>query len=82
MEAQGYEIETDIIFQDNQIVIIIDNERKKSCAGKYIHIDINYLSMKYRVDSNIISISYCITEHILANCFTKALQVALFIKLR
>ena len=82
MEAQGYEIETDIIFQDNQILTRIENDGKKWCTGKYIHIDINYLSMKYRVDSNVMSISYCITEHILANCFTKALQVELFIKLR
>ena len=40
MEAKQYEIRQNIKFQENQSAIRIEKIRKKSCTGKYMHIDI------------------------------------------
>ena len=82
MEAHGYETKHNIIFQYNQNPIRIRENGKKSCTGNSGHIDIRYFFVKYRVDSNGMSIIYCSTEHMLADYFTKALQGALFLKFR
>ena len=81
MESYGYETTPNIIFQDNHIVMRIEKNEKKSCAGNYSHIDIHYFPMKYRVDSNSISIAYCSTEHMISYFFTKALHGMLLITL-
>ena len=45
-------------------------------------IKIYTISVKGLVDSNIMPIAYCITEHMLAYFLTKALYGALFVKFR
>ena len=58
MEALEYKIKHIIIFQDNQCTIRMAENGKKSCTGNSIHIDIHNFFIKYRVDSNYISITY------------------------
>ena len=65
MEAQGYDIKQNILFQENQSAIKMKRNRKKSCTGNYIHIDIKYFFAKDRVESNKMSITYCSTEYML-----------------
>ena len=71
MEAHGYDIEQNIIFQDNQNVIIIEKNGKNSCNRKSKYIDICYFFVKYRVDSNDMSIEKCIRDHILTKKIPK-----------
>ena len=82
MGAQRYSIKQNILFQDNQSEINVEKNRNKSCTGNYRHIDIHYLFVKYRVDSNKILIAYCSTDHMLVDFFTKYLQGSLFVKFR
>ena len=82
MESQGYEIKQNIIFQGNHSAIRIEKNGKKSCTGKYRHIYIRYFFVKDWVDSNNMSITYCSTEHTIADLYTKNLQEALFVKFR
>ena len=58
----------------------MENNRKKSFTGNSRHINIHYFIVKDRVESNNVSFTYCITEHMLAYFFTKSLQGALFAK--
>ena len=58
----------------------MENISNKSCSGNFRHIDIHYLFVKYRVDSNKILIPYCSTDHMLVDFFTKYLQGSLFVK--
>ena len=56
MVAQGYEIKQNILFQDNQRVIKMDENKKKSSTGNSKHIDICYLFAQDRIESNKIPI--------------------------
>ena len=82
MGAQGHSINQNILFQDNQRATRMENIGNKSCSGNFRHIDIHYLFVKYRVDSNKILIPYCSTDHMLVDFFTKYLQGSLFVKFR
>ena len=81
MGAQRYSIKQNILFQDNQSEINVEKNRNKSCTGNYRHIDIHYLFVKDRVESNSISITYCSTDHMISDFFTKSLQGDLFVKM-
>ena len=47
----------------------MENKRKKYFTGNSMHINIRYLFVKYRVESNNMSIAYYITEHMIAYFF-------------
>ena len=51
----------------------MENNRKKSFTGNSRHINIHYFIVKDRVESNNVSFTYCITEHMLADVLTKTL---------
>ena len=82
MEAQGYDIKQNILFQDKHSAIRMDNNGNKSCTRNSMHIDISYSFVKYQVDSNNIPIVYCSTEHIFAYFFTKYLLGEICVKFR
>ena len=50
MEAQGYEIKNNILFQDNQSTIRISNNGRYSCTGNSRNFNIRHLFVKVRVD--------------------------------
>ena len=56
MIAQGYNINQNILFQDNQSSIKMEKKRMKSCTGNSRHIYISYFFAKYRIESKKISI--------------------------
>ena len=58
----------------------MENKGKKSCTRSSRHTDIQYFFVKERVGRNNTSITYCITDHMLADFFTKYLQGSLFVK--
>ena len=82
MESHGYDIKHNILFHDNQSAIQTKNNGNKSCTRNSINIDIRYVFLKDRVDSNNMSITYCSTEHMIVDFFTKYLQGYQFVKLR
>ena len=79
MGAQVYDINQNILFQDNQTAIKMEENWKKSFNGNYRHINIIYFFVKDRIKMNNIPISYRSTDHMLAYFFTEALQGALFV---
>ena len=40
LEAQGYKVETNILFQDNQGAILMEKNSRNSCTGNSRHINI------------------------------------------
>ena len=52
MEAQVYDIKQNIIFQENQITTSMENNGKESCTRNSRQINVRYLFVKERVDSN------------------------------
>ena len=80
LEAQGYPIKNNIVYQDNQSAIRMESNGRNSCTGNSRHIHIKYFFVKDRVDNRELVIQYCPTAEMLADFFTKPLQGALFNK--
>ena len=82
MEAQGYILKENILYQDNQSAMKIIANGKRSSGQKTKHMDNRYFWIKDRIGSENITVEYCPTEKMLADFFTKPLQGNLFRKFR
>ena len=78
MEAQGYKISDNILFQDNQSAIKLEENGKRSSTGNTRHVNITYFYVKDLVDKKQVRVLYCPTGLMLADFFTKPLQGKLF----
>ena len=78
MKEQGYDLEENIILQDNQSAILMEKNGRNSCTGNSRHINVRYFFIKDRVENKEVIIKYCPTEVMLADFYTKALQGSLF----
>ena len=82
LEAQGYKIDDNILYQDNKSSILLDTNRRGSSGKRTRHINVRYFFIRDRVESKEIRIEYCPTGIMVADYFTKPLQGALFRTLR
>ena len=82
LEAQGFEIKKNILYQDNQSSNKIEKNGKRSSGQKTKHMDNRYFWIKDRLENEGIDVEYCPTELMIADFFTKPLQGALFRKFR
>ena len=78
LKAQGYDLMSNVLFQDNQSTIRIERNGRNSCTGNSRHIDVRYFWVKDVVDRKEIKIEYCPTKQMLADYFTKPLNGRLF----
>ena len=79
---QGFKLHNNLLFQDNQIAILLENNGRGSSSKRTRHIDIRYFFIKDRVDKDEVKIEYCNTDTMIADFFTKPLQGARFTELR
>lgn len=82
LEAQGFPIEDNILYQDNKSAMLLENNGRASSSRRTRHMHIRYFFISDRVRAKEISIEYCPTEDMLADFFTKPLQGKQFFKLR
>jgi hypothetical protein len=82
MKYQGYNIDSNIFYQDNQSAMKMEKNGRKSCGEKSRHIDIRYFFIKDVILRENITIEYCPTEKMVADFYTKPLQGSLFRKMR
>ena len=82
MEAQGYSINENIVFQDNQSAILMEKNGKASSSKRTKHINIRYYFVTDRVKNGELSIEWCPTGDMIADFMTKPTQGALFKKFR
>jgi hypothetical protein len=82
MEAQGYKVKDNILFQDNKSSILLEKNGKASSSKRTKHINIRYCCIVDRVTSGDLSILWCPTGDMIADFATKPLQGALFRKFR
>jgi hypothetical protein len=82
LEAQGYQIDDNVLYQDNKSSILLETNGRGSSGKRTRHIDVRYFFIADRVKSGEIRIEHCPTGIMIADYFTKALQGALFRKLR
>jgi hypothetical protein len=82
LEAQGYKIDDNILYQDNKSSILLETNGRGSSGKRTRHINVRYFFIADRVKSGEIRIEHCPTGIMIADYFTKALQGAIFWKLR
>jgi hypothetical protein len=82
LEAQGYKIDDNLLYQDNKSSILLETNGRGSSGKRTRHIDVRYFFIADRVKSGEIRIEHCPTGIMIADYFTKPLQGALFCKLR
>ena len=82
LEAQGYHIEDNIVYQDNESTMLLAKNGRSSSTKNTHHIDIRYYFITDQVTKKRIHIEHCPTAAMLGNFFTKLLQGSLFRKFR
>jgi hypothetical protein len=82
LEAQGYKIDDNILYQDNKSSILLDTNGQGSSGKRTRHIVERYFFITDRVKSKQICIEYCPTGIMTADYFTKRLQGLIFRQLR
>ena len=82
LEVQGFTIETNILFQYNQIAVKIEWNGKASSEQKTKHMGDIYIWIMDKLQYKGIKIEYCPIENMIAEFFTKPLQGDLFKKFR
>jgi hypothetical protein len=78
LEAQGYKIYDNILYQDNKSSILLDTNGRGSSGKRTRHIAVEYFLIADRVKSKEIRIEYCPTGITIIDYFTKPLQGLIF----
>jgi hypothetical protein len=82
MEAQGYKVNENIVYQDNQSVILLERNGKASSSKRTKHINIRYFFVTDWIKNQELTVEWCPTGDMIADFMTKPTQGALFKKFR
>jgi hypothetical protein len=82
MEAQGCDIEHNIILRDNQSSMKLEQNGKASSGKRTRHFDIKYFYITDLIENKEVTIKYCPTDSMIADYMTKPLTGAKFTKFR
>jgi hypothetical protein len=82
LEAQGYNVAENILFQDNQSASLLEKNGKASSGKRTKHINIRYFFVTDRIRKKELTVEWCPTEDIIGDFMTKPLQGHLFQKFR
>ena len=78
MEAQGYKVRQNIVYQDNKSTIQLLKNGRRSAGKRSRAINIRYFFMADQHDKGLINVEYCPTSKMWADPLTKPLQGAAF----
>jgi hypothetical protein len=73
-EAQGYEVKSNVLLQDNQAAIKLENNGKFSSHKRTRHINIRYFFITDQIEKKNVKVRYCPTDELMADFMTKPLQ--------
>jgi hypothetical protein len=82
IEAQGFNVEESILYQDNLSAMLLEKNGKQSSSKRTKHIRVRYFFIKDRIRNGDISVKHCPTGDMVGDHFTKPLQGAQFRKFR
>ena len=82
LESQGYDIQENIIFQDNMSTLSLEKNGRISGSHRTKHIKAKYYLVKDKHDNNKVDLKYCPTNQMWADVLTKPLQGAKFQEMR
>jgi len=82
LEAQGYAVERNILYQDNKATILLETNGKRSSTKRTRALNIRYFFIADQVEKGRLTVEYCPTGSMVANFFSKPLQGQLFRKMK
>ena len=82
LEAQGYQVDKNIIYQDNKSAILLETNGKKSAGKRSRALNVRYFFVTDQVEKGNLQVEYCPTNEMLGDFFTKPLQGTKFLKFR
>ena len=62
LEAQGYTVEHNILYQDNKSTILLASKGRMSSSKRIKHIRHQYFLVKDQIDQGALVVKYCPTE--------------------
>jgi hypothetical protein len=78
IEAQGFEVKLNIVYQDNTSTMKLENNGKASSGKRTRHFDIKYFYVTDLIARDEVEVIYCPTDDMLADYMTKALTGSKF----
>jgi hypothetical protein len=82
LEEQGYDINSNILYQDNKSAIVLETNGKKSSGKRTGALNIRYFFLTDQVEKGNVTIVYCPTNDMVGDFHTKPLQGEKFQKFR
>ncbi len=82
LEEQGYDINSNILYQDNKSAILLETNGKKSSGKRTRALNIRYFFLTDQVEKGNVTIVYCPTDDMVGDFHTKPLQGEKFRKFR
>jgi len=82
MQAQGYGITENIVFQDNKSAILLEKNGRASSSKRTKHINVRFYFVTDRIAKGDLTVSWCPTDDMTGDFMTKPNQGALFKKFR
>jgi hypothetical protein len=74
LEEQGYNINSNILYQDNKSAILLETNGKKSSGKRTRALNIRYFFLMDQVEKGNVTIVYCPTNDMVGDFHTKPLQ--------
>jgi hypothetical protein len=62
LDAQGYHVQDNVLFQDNKSAILLEKNGKASSSKRTKHINIRYFFITDRVQKGDLSLAWCSTK--------------------
>ena len=78
LEAQGYPIKENILYQDNKSAMLLKTNRCKSAGKHSCHLNIQYFYVTDQKAKGHIDIKYCLTDKMIRDYMMKPLHGAKF----
>ena len=78
LEAQGYNVASNVLFQDNKSAILLEKNGKKSSSSCTRALNIRYFFVTDQVEKGNLTIEYCPTNEMLGDFMMKPLQGSKF----
>ena len=82
IEAQGYEVTKNILYQDNKSSILLETNGRKSVGKRSRHLNVRYFFVTDQVEKGNLEIEYCPTDKMIGDFMTKPTQGKKFIEFR
>ena len=78
LEAQGYNVTENILYQDNQSAMLLEKNGRKSAGKRSRHLNIRFFFVADQQEKGHITVKYCPTDDMKADYMTKPLHGSKF----